>query len=269
MAECGVWRDFASRNLGTMSRGYAICFRSQRCATASQTQSVNNRFRSGKSGSPLTKKSNRSQSSSPGHSPFQTSRRGSFGSKCKQPSACQPQRGQRSMSQPARWRSPIRAPQSGQGPSFLRRLPCPHQQAQPSRTQHPAQSSAGHRARRWSICATRAGDQNMVPLGGQALGRAVTAISPLTRSLDGAATLFRTRPLPCHHPLNSNWDGSLISTRSHWRICSRTTEANASRFSAQIAKRWEPGLASDGVMVTIGFTCPGPHVLATVGYYGY
>ena len=77
-------------------------------------------------------------------------------------------------------------------------------------------------------------------------GRAVTAISPLTRSLDGAATLFRTRPLPCHHPLNSNWDGSLISTRSHWRICSRTTEANASRFSAQIAKRWEPGLASDG-----------------------
>ena len=34
--------------------------------------------------------------------------------------------------------------------------------------------------------------------------------------------------------------------------------ANASRFSAQIAKRWEPGLASNGVKVTIGFTCPGP-----------
>jgi hypothetical protein len=61
----------------------------------------------------------------------------------------------------------------------------------------------------------------------------------------------------CHHPLNSNWDGSLISTRSHRRISFRMTEANASRFSAQIAKRLEPGLASDGVMVTIGFTCPG------------
>jgi hypothetical protein len=32
--------------------------------------------------------------------------------------------------------------------------------------------------------------------------------------------------------------------------------ANASRFSAQIAKRWEPGLASNGVMLTIGFTVP-------------
>ena len=92
---------------------------------------------------------------------------------------------------------------------------------------------------------------------GQRIDRAVTAISPLTRSLERAATLFRTRPLACHHPLTGNWDGSLISTRSHWLISSRTTEANASRFSAQIAKRWEPGLASNGVMVTIGFTCPG------------
>jgi hypothetical protein len=109
----------------------------------------------------------------------------------------------------------------------------------------------------------------MVPLGGQVLGRAVTAISPLTRSLDGAATLFRTRPLPCHHPLNSNWDGSLISTRSHWRISSRTTEANASRFSAQIAKRWEPGLASNGVIVTIEFTfVRSLTLLATLGDYG-
>jgi hypothetical protein len=98
------------------------------------------------------------------------------------------------------------------------------------------------------------------PCLGKPLGRPLTAISPLTRSLEGAATLFRTRPLPCHHPLTGNWDGSLISTRSHWRISSRTTEANASRFSAQIAKRWEPGLASNGVMVTIGFTCPGPLV---------
>ena len=103
---------------------------------------------------------------------------------------------------------------------------------------------------------------------GQPLDRAVTAISPLTRSLEGAATLFRTRPLPCHHPLTGNWDGSLISTCSHWRISSRTTEANASRFSAKIAKRWEPGLASNGVMVTIGFTCPGASRLATPGDYG-
>jgi len=34
---------------------------------------------------------------------------------------------------------------------------------------------------------------------GKPLGRPLTAISPLTRSLEGAATLFRTRPLPCHH----------------------------------------------------------------------
>jgi hypothetical protein len=177
--------------------------------SASQTQSVNNRFRSGKSGSPLTKKPNRSQSSSPGHLPFHTSRRGSSPWKCAQPSADQPQCGKRSISQPARWCSPMGAPQSGHG---------------------------------------------------QPLDRAVTAISPLTRSLERAATLFRTRPLPCHHPLTGNWDGSLISTRSHWCISSRTTEANASRLSAQIAKRWEPGLASDSVKVTIGFTCPGPHV---------
>jgi len=103
---------------------------------------------------------------------------------------------------------------------------------------------------------------------GQPLDRAVTAISPLTRSLERAATLFRTRPLPCHHPLTGNWDGSLISTRSHWLISSRTTEANASRFSAQIAKRWEPGRASKGVMVTIGFTWSGASRLATVGNYG-
>jgi hypothetical protein len=95
---------------------------------------------------------------------------------------------------------------------------------------------------------------------GKPLGRPLTAISPLTRSLEGAATLFRTRPLPCHHPLTGNWDGSLISTRSHWRISSRTTEAKASRLSAQIAKRWEPGRASNGVMVTIGFTRPEPHI---------
>ena len=95
---------------------------------------------------------------------------------------------------------------------------------------------------------------------GKPFGRPLTAISPLTRSLEGAATLFRTRPLPCHHPLTGNWDGSLISTRSHWRISSRTIEANASRLSAQIAKRWEPGLASNGVMVTIGFTRPEPHI---------
>ena len=103
---------------------------------------------------------------------------------------------------------------------------------------------------------------------GQPLDRAVTAVSPLTRSLEGAATLFRTRPLPCHHPLTGNWDGSLISTRSHWLISSRTTEANASRFSAQIAKRWEPGRASNGVKVTIGFTWSGASRLATVGNYG-
>ena len=46
---------------------------------------------------------------------------------------------------------------------------------------------------------------------GKPLGRPLTAISPLTRSLEGAATLFRTRPLPCHHALSGNWAGALIS----------------------------------------------------------
>ena len=108
----------------------------------------------------------------------------------------------------------------------------------------------------WSVRA----NHQMSPLGGSATDRAVTAISPLTRSPERAATLFRTRPLPCHHPLTGNWDGSLISTRSHRLISSRTTEANASRFSAQIAKRWEPGRASNGVKVTIGLLGSGPHV---------
>ena len=93
---------------------------------------------------------------------------------------------------------------------------------------------------------------------GKPLGRPLTAISPLTRSLEGATTLFRTRPLPCHHALSGNWAGSLISTRSHSRMSSRTTVAKASRLSAQISKQWEPGRASDGVMVTIGFTLSGP-----------
>ena len=44
---------------------------------------------------------------------------------------------------------------------------------------------------------------------GKPLGRPLTAISPLTRSLEGATTLFRTRPLPCHHALSGNWAGSL------------------------------------------------------------
>jgi hypothetical protein len=49
----------------------------------------------------------------------------------------------------------------------------------------------------------------------------------------------------------ANFDSFPLAHKS-----SRTTEANASRFSAQIAKRWEPGLASNGVMLTIGFTVP-------------
>ena len=76
----------------------AYCFRSHRCVSVSQTQSVNRRLRSGKSGSPLTKKPKRSQSSSPG------------------------------LSQPLLWRSPIAAPQHEQEtrtPSrFIER--CPH-----------------------------------------------------------------------------------------------------------------------------------------------
>jgi hypothetical protein len=100
----------------------AYCFRSQRCASASQTQSANRRLRSGKSGSPLTRKFNRSQSSSPGHLPVHTPRRGSSPWKCAQPSAAQPQCGQRSMSHPLLWRCPIAAPQSGQGPRFIIRF---------------------------------------------------------------------------------------------------------------------------------------------------
>jgi hypothetical protein len=107
-----------SNNGSGLDRG-AHCFRSHRCASASQTQSANNRFRSGKSGSPLTKKSKRSQSSSPGHLPVHTRRRGSSAWKCAQPSADQPQCGQRSISQPVRWRSPMGAPQSGHVASFL------------------------------------------------------------------------------------------------------------------------------------------------------
>ena len=83
---------------------------------------------------------------------------------------------------------------------------------------------------------------------GKPLGRPLTAISPLTRSLEGATTLFRTRPLPCHHALSGNWAGSLISTRSHSRMSSRTTVAKASRLSALSAshrKRW--GLREAGM----------------------
>jgi hypothetical protein len=54
-----------------------------------------------------------------GHLPVHTCRRGSSGWKYAQPSADQPQCGQRSTSQPSRWRSPTGAPQSGQGPSVL------------------------------------------------------------------------------------------------------------------------------------------------------
>ena len=47
MAECGVWRGFCKPTTsGHLSRGYAICFRSQRPVSASQAQSVNRRFRS-------------------------------------------------------------------------------------------------------------------------------------------------------------------------------------------------------------------------------
>ncbi len=97
----------------------AHCFHSQRPVSASQTQSVNNRFKSGWSGSSLTRKPKRSQSSSPGHLPVYTCRRGSSAWKCAHPSAAQPQCGQRSTSQPSRWRSPTGAPQSGHGLSCL------------------------------------------------------------------------------------------------------------------------------------------------------
>ena len=164
------------------------------------------------------------------------------------------------MSQPARWRSPMGAPQSGHGLSFLRRLPCPHN---PRAKPYTASCAIVRWSPREAVerCARRGQViQTSCRWAGQPLDRAVTAISPLTRSLERQATFSRTRPLPCHHPLTGDWDGSLISTRSHWLISSRTTEANASRFSAQIAKRWEPGRASNDVKVTIGFTCPRPHV---------
>jgi hypothetical protein len=54
------------------------CFRSHRPLSASQTQSVNNRLRSGKSASPLTKKSKRSQSSSPGFAAHRSGRSAGF-----------------------------------------------------------------------------------------------------------------------------------------------------------------------------------------------
>jgi hypothetical protein len=95
-------------------RGVAQCRRSQRPVSASQTQSVNKRL---DQGSPDHRCC--SQSSSPGHLPFHTCRRGSSAWKCAQPSADQPQCGQRSMSQSARWHSPMGAPQSGQGPRLL------------------------------------------------------------------------------------------------------------------------------------------------------
>jgi hypothetical protein len=105
----------------------AYCFRSQRCVRTSKltkhkTQSVNRRLRSGESGSPLTRKFNRSQSSSPGHLPVHTSRRGSSPWKYAQPSVAQPQCGQRSTSHPLLWRWPIAAPQSAQGPGFVIRF---------------------------------------------------------------------------------------------------------------------------------------------------
>jgi hypothetical protein len=81
----------AKRARWDLDRG-AHCFRSHRCVSASQTQSVNNRFRSGKSGAPLTKKPKRSQSSSPGHLPVHACRRGSSAWKCGHPSAVQQRR---------------------------------------------------------------------------------------------------------------------------------------------------------------------------------
>jgi hypothetical protein len=49
----GNSRAWTLDRLKRSPRGVAQCRRSHRCASASQTQSVNNRFRSGKSGSPL------------------------------------------------------------------------------------------------------------------------------------------------------------------------------------------------------------------------
>jgi hypothetical protein len=71
---------------GAWAATAAYCFRSQRPVSASQAQSLNRRFRSGKSGSSLTRKPKRSQSSSPGHLPVHTCRRGSSPWKCAQPS---------------------------------------------------------------------------------------------------------------------------------------------------------------------------------------
>ena len=118
LGDCG-WATQTAQTSPRSPRPTLYCFRSQRCVSASQTQSVNRRLRSGKSGSPLTWKPKRSQSSSPGHLPVHTSRRGSSAWKCAQPSAAQPQCGQRSMSQPLLRRWPIAAPQSGQGPGFM------------------------------------------------------------------------------------------------------------------------------------------------------
>jgi len=74
-------------------------------------------------------------------------------------------------------------------------------------------------------------------------------ISPPTRDVE--AISFRKRPAPYHHPLRGNLVGSPMVTCSQWRISSRMTEANASRLSAEISKHRVPGLASDGVTVTI------------------
>jgi len=119
----GTWIG-TSRSLQVPSSKYSPyggphCFRSHRPVSASQTQSENSRFRSGKSGSSLTRKPKRSQSSSPGHLPVHACRRGSSPWKCAQPNACHPQCGQRSTSQPSRWRSPMGVPQSGHGLSCL------------------------------------------------------------------------------------------------------------------------------------------------------
>jgi len=87
---------------------------SHRCCSGFQRHSANKRFRSGNERSPLMKNPRRSQSASPGHLPVHGWRRGSFGSKPMQPSACPPQCGQRSTSQPSLCFSPTGTPQSGQ-----------------------------------------------------------------------------------------------------------------------------------------------------------
>jgi hypothetical protein len=75
----------------------------------SQAQSLNNRFRSGKSGSSLTKKFNRSQSCSSGHLPAHACRRGLSAWKCAQPRTALIWRGGKSdrsaeWSRDTRWR---------------------------------------------------------------------------------------------------------------------------------------------------------------------